>query len=344
MIDILVFGGSKGIGESILIKIDEDNYGIVDSFVDSTSENARALDYLSNNNISFGKVKFLVLTHCHHDHFRGISQIIQNCPNVEFYLSKSIGISSFKLLISAYSKIVASSHNYFREIIDSIKYLKASDRKAKMLSVSSKPIFDQNGVVIQSHSPNSSTDSHLDKLYRKEAKKFLRGNGIKLATSGFNYQSIVLSIESDKQKILLGADQEYHISNNSIGWETIEKLHAFKNKKFDIFKIPHHGSDTGFKNSFWDSILKSKSALFLTPYSRSTLPRASMIKKIKMHGSVYSTLQAKSIYKSLPGRIGKKTKHLNIKRLAKKSPGIIKSSIDAKGVVVVNLTPNAVKL
>lgn len=344
MIDILVFGGSKGIGESILIKIDQDNYGIVDSFVDSTSKNARALDYLSNHNVSFDKVKFLVLTHCHHDHFRGITQIIENCPNVEFYISKSIGIPSFKLLISAYSKKVASSHNYFKEIVDSIKYLKASNRKAKMLTVSSKPIFNQNGVVIQSHSPNSSTDSYLDILYKKEAKKFIQGNGIKLATSGFNYQSIVLSIESDNQKILLGADQEYHTTNNSIGWEPIEKLPAFQDKKFDIFKIPHHGSDTGFKDSFWSTILKSQSELSLTPYSRSTLPRAEMIKKIKVYGNAYATLQPKSYYKKLPGRIGKKTKHLKIKRLAKNLPGIIKSSIDTKGVVVVNLTPNAVKL
>jgi len=344
-VELFVFGGAKGVGESILAKLDDSTYGIIDSFIDRKTGNPRVLDYLNKKSIPLTSIKFIVLTHCHHDHFTGLAKLVELCTNATFYVSKAIGIKSFHVLISAYSRKVTSKHNYFKEILDTFAELKKTNRKAKMLTDVSKPILTHNGIRIQSFSPNVDTEKFLTPLYKRETAKFLKGSGIKLLTNGYNYQSVVISIESDSYKILLGADQEFHRTISTIGWEAISNLNHFKTNKFDLFKVPHHGSDTGFDSTFWSRILKKESILSLTPYSRSGLPNAKMINTVKSFGASYLTSNPSAkVYKKLPGRIGKKTKHLEIKRLATRKAGIIHNKYFTGKGFSVNLVPDAVQL
>lgn len=70
-----------------------------------------------------------------------------------------------------------------------------------------------------------------------------------------------------------------------------------------------------------------------------------MITIIKSHGDFYITSDPRlKAFKSLPGKIKTKTKHLNIKRLARRKSGIIHFSINADNEIDINLTPEALML
>ena len=267
MIETFLFGGSKGIGESILIRIEEETYMIIDSFIDTETGNPRILDFLEEKDIELKCIKYIVLTHCHKDHFTGMSILVEQCTDAIFFTSRALGIESFRMLLVAYSKKVKSSHNYFKELIDTFKILKNTGRKVQLLSDTSKPIFSKKGISIQAFSPNTATEKCLQPIYEKETRKFLTENGIRLLTNGFNYQSVVISLECENYKMLFGADQEFHKSDSTIGWDAIEQLPHFEQLKFDFFKVPHHGSENGYKFSFWEKILTKDANLMTSTYS-----------------------------------------------------------------------------
>lgn len=99
----VILGGGKGYGESILLQVKEDEYGIIDSFIDTDTGNPCVIDYLIENKIEYSKIKFVLLTHYHQDHYSGMSKILELCQEAVFFASKSINSPSFHFLISAYS-------------------------------------------------------------------------------------------------------------------------------------------------------------------------------------------------------------------------------------------------
>jgi len=342
--EIHLFGGPSGIGESILIKIDEENYGIIDSFINKSTDNPKVLDFLLENSIDLFYVKFIVLTHCHKDHFTGIRILLENCTNAEFFTSKAIGIKSFQMLISAYCKKVNSRNNYFTEIVEAFKLIKSKNKKVKMLQSGSKPIYEDSKISIQAFSPNKDTLEYLTPLYQNEVHRFLNSNGIRLLTTGFNYQSVVIILKMDNHRILLGADLEYHKTKTKIGWKVLESLSEF-DTEFDIFKVPHHGSENGYRKEFWNRILKKNSVLSLTPYSRSKLPRQQMINKLTGHSKAFLTTNpTHNQYKKLPSRIRKKIKDVDLKRIANVPGGHIHNYLGDNGDYETDLFEGAVEL
>jgi hypothetical protein len=95
-----------------------------------------------------------------------------------------------------------------------------------------------------------------------------------------NTTSVVLWISVGQRGMLLGADLEEMGSKSGAplfdaGWSAIVSSTSRPQALSSAFKVPHHGSRTGYHPGVWDTMLESKTAAVVTPFvkGRVTLPQ-----------------------------------------------------------------------
>ena len=80
-----------------------------------------------------------------------------------------------------------------------------------------------------------------------------------------NHASVVLSVEVGQRRILLGGDLQTR-ENRDFGWLAIVDSHNASNRaKYEVFKIPHHGSENGDHPSIWSTLLEQCPPAIMTP-------------------------------------------------------------------------------
>ncbi|HMU03495.1 MAG TPA: hypothetical protein PJ990_07710 [Saprospiraceae bacterium] len=321
MIESILLGGGNGFGESILMVFPNGDIGIIDSCINPKTKKALSLEYLDENILTYDKVKFVILTHFHQDHYTGISQIINLCDNVEIFTSAALYTENFNFLFHSLLQI-SSSSNPYRELKTILDICLDKGKIINILSDISKPILQSNGLIVKSHSPNDKTIEHFDSLYKSHSQKLLTESAYIPNKKDFNLQSIVITIESNHGNIIYGADMEYH--DNSIGWSPV--FTDINDRTFLIFKISHHGSQNGYQKTDCDKILEDNCFLKLSPYSRSKLPKDEMVTNFKTHSDeLFSTSSGNSEYKKHPSKLNSWLKDLKIemKRVNKTAKGSI---------------------
>ena len=98
-IEITLFGG--GVGECILIHAGKGIWYIVDSFLNKTTGNPIALDYLTHLGVDYKtQVKLIAATHWHDDHVKGISRILEDCENSCFVGSMATNKEEFLSVVA----------------------------------------------------------------------------------------------------------------------------------------------------------------------------------------------------------------------------------------------------
>lgn len=238
MFQSIIFGSSSGVGESILLKFDKNKYGIIDSYINKKTNNPQVLDYIQEQGIAPESIDFVLLTHGHQDHYRGIAKILEACPNARFFSSNTFNSIFFRRLISAYLQ-TKSRNNFLTEIVDIFSILRKTNRILNALSDKSEPIVDNGNVKIFALSPNVRTNKYLDVLYKKTMRDYLNRDNEKFELGhNFNFQSVVLVVQIGDLQILYGADLEYHKTNNNIGWTPICQDIDFKIINLICLKFP----------------------------------------------------------------------------------------------------------
>jgi len=80
--EIVLFG--PGYGESILLHVGGGRWVVIDSCLDG-SKNPVSLEYLTQIGVEpSGAIKAVIATHWDEDHIRGMTSILQRCPDAEF--------------------------------------------------------------------------------------------------------------------------------------------------------------------------------------------------------------------------------------------------------------------
>ena len=283
-----------------------------------------------------------MLTHYHSDHRKGIAKILKVCTEAKIFTSSTLASEPFYLLLSALTN-GGNVPKFFNELLEIKNILENTNRKLKVLSDLSEPLISVETLKVFALSPNNETEIHFDNIYKKLAEKYIETGNRKLKWGkDRNLQSVVLIVEIADLQILYGADFEYH--NKNIGWRCICDKSGFKKYKFDLLKIPHHGSKTAYNQKDWKDFLKENSILKLTPYSNSNLPRKSMISNIlSISKTSFITLNPAERYDKLPKEIQESVGHLNIRKISK-GYGAIEVTSNEKGKLKVVLSGNAVPL
>lgn len=295
-IEVTLIG--PGYGECVVVHFGGGHWGVIDSCIDSGSSEPAALRYLSRIGVQIEKdVVLLVATHWHDDHIRGLSQIVELCPDALFCSSAAWKKEEFIAVVSSYNDaIFAACTSGVREC-HAIYHALGKRTKQPKVAVADRPVFNllpnESGHGKQcKFTTLSPSDKQIERFYCEIASLMptLKDTIKRCAADGPNHSAVAALIEIGSEAILLGSDLE-ETNDVHTGWSVIVKSPTRPQTKARIFKIPHHGSSNAHNETVWTDMLKQGPISILTPYNRgSRLPSSADIKRIvSLSPESYST-------------------------------------------------------
>ena len=279
--EVSVFG--RGYGECIVICCGNNEYVIIDSFLNPETKNPIALDYLKCMNIDFDKIKKIVITHWHDDHIRGAFKIVKAVENdIKIVLNPIVMEEKFNQYISY--GLHDSGDNGLSEMRYILNYIR-NNKNSCDIALCNLRFYaneEKNNIELWTLSPqNIELVEYLNQLLFPEQNKQTSKSYI-----SDNNLSLVILVKAGNSGALLGGDLE-NTSNNNVGWTAIVNNYQHKNTHPNIFKIPHHGSENGFYEGVWSNILDEEPVALITTFNKSTkLPKDSEIKKICKYSNI----------------------------------------------------------
>lgn len=269
MIELIVFG--KGFGESILLRVG-DKWIIIDSFIEPESNLPIAVKYLEDNGFSAEDILGIICSHWDNDHVEGISQIINLCSKrLPVCFPIAFNDIRFTEYLNFNSDPTIDTTSEFLKVLN----LSAQKKIESIYALSGRLLFEReindSSVEVKALSPNDvQFAAFLDGITKPEKGQIKRKTVL-----DENKISMVTYVRTCLDSILLGGDME----NSSLGgWDSICNSFIFDNK-CHVFKIPHHGSQTGFNSRVWTSVVERPISI-ITRFNRSHLPTEEMIGQI----------------------------------------------------------------
>lgn len=294
--EITLIGTGGGYGESIVVHLGNKTWIIIDSCIDPVSKKCLPLLYLEDIGVNIRTdVKLLICTHWHDDHIRGISQILEAAEDSDFCFAKPNDRVKFLQLLSLdYSKIEKEASN--SSTIEFNRCIELIDKRQKRLVLAQENTIligtnlDSNlRSEVISLSPSYQTILDFDKEISSLIKEFGTINK-KMSVQSPNSKSVALFIKLGKHRALLGADLEIGMNENE-GWRNILNNSTVIDKKSSLYKIPHHGSETGHHIDIWVKLLEKDPISKLTPWNKNfKLPNPEMLSVIcSLSSNVFMT-------------------------------------------------------
>lgn len=271
--ELSLIGTGGGYGESIVIHLGDNNWIVVDSCINPVTKNNLPLDFLDSRGVDVSKdVKLIICTHWHDDHILGISDLLTSCKSSNFCMAPSTDRKKFLQLIQldynkAKTEASASSTSEIAKCFDILKERKSTITRACQDKILISFKNDSIESKVYSLSPSDFVLTEFDHEISTLITEY--GNpDRKIVIQSPNDKSVVLLIEVNDKKVLLGSDLEV-CSNNQKGWLCIlEKSQCIGSTKSSLFKVPHHGSSTAYHPRIWEQLLEPNSICFLTPFSK----------------------------------------------------------------------------
>lgn len=294
--EVTLIGTGGGYGESVVVHLGNQNWIVIDSCINPTTNSCLPLEYLKKIGVNVSKdVKLILCTHWHDDHLQGISTLFEESKNAIFCIARANDRTKFLRLVKLdYQKITKEASNSstieFNRCLDIIESrnstLKLAQENTTLLSY---PLTNGVKVEVLSLSPSDYTILEFD----KEISTLITEFGVvnkKIISKSPNAKSVVLYLKLGTHRALLGSDLEVS-QNPKEGWLNIIENNTVIDQKSTLFKIPHHGSENGYHEKIWITLLEKNPVSKLTPWNKNQkLPEAEMLKKFCVHSdSVYMT-------------------------------------------------------
>lgn len=305
-LEVILLG--PGYGESVLINIGDDNWIVIDSCRGRGGRPA-AIEYFEKNEVSLDNIVLIIATHWHDDHIWGLSELVEQCKNAVFCCGMAFSTVEFHSLVLGINRklslipvrsgvkeifsifnIVETRRLLKKNINPDVKYCSADKVIRRFNSTELSHGLD---VEIWALSPSDD-----------EVGLFLRNIAPLLPVEGEaacvvkdikpNQSCTVIQIKvGNVLSMLFGADLEEKSHN---GWSKILASDSRPVTKSTIFKIPHHGSETGHHDQVWEKMIANNAICLITPYSRGhKLPKDTDLNRIVgFSDKTYVTQKSKS--------------------------------------------------
>ena len=273
---------------------------IVDSCLDDAGEPA-ALSYLGQIGVDTEvAVRMIVVTHWHDDHIRGVTRIVQACPNADFVCPVAFRSDEFLTLVAAYTDGAMMLETGIQEMADTLAIVDDRGTTARLAS-ENKLLLRRHGCEVWALSPSDASVTSA-MVHLKSQMPQLMASKTALAAPTPNHLSIALLAALRGRAILLGGDVEQSSDLNR-GWWRIADLHStYGHPLSDIVKVPHHGSIDADSDQMWDQLVRPQPIGVLSSFTlgRVSLPSGGDINRICGRTSeAYLTSQPR---KTRPGR------------------------------------------
>jgi beta-lactamase superfamily II metal-dependent hydrolase len=345
-IEISIFGPSYG--ESVLVHVGNNDWLVVDSCSDPSSNEPIPLKYLKQIGVDPSRdVKQIIATHWHDDHIRGLAATVGEYESAEFVCSEALMSDEFLTLVSLVgnSPIVDQQQSGVHEFYSVLKILQ--ERRNRTREKWAAPIFasankvlwrsGQHGgnttraersrsCVVYSLSP-SDTAAGLAKLGIASLIPTARSTKGCIPDLDRNDFSVVLWIDFGECFVLLGSDLE-ESGDRRMGWSAILASKARPPGKASLFKIPHHGSISGHHPDVWSEMLTGELTAILTPFvlGKTALPtKADATRILSLTTETYIT--------AVPQKTRRKNRDKTTEKLIQQTVSLIRDVFVSSGQV-----------
>ena len=293
-LEVSIFG--SGYGESIVLHIPHVGWGIIDSCVQKFENKpiVPPLEYLLKILYpQYPKLAFIILTHPHEDHCKGIDSIIKRYPGGIERVCRydGFGLKEFR----AYN---ANKDTKLRQAVPGLAYVframnEAKDKGSQLKDLSEMTlVFDkrikiENDCFIDIRMMALSPSAESKEQYRDELLKvfsfeegtFLLGKDC----TDHNLISVALVLTLGDLQVVFGSDVEVG-TNNETGWAGIVSNINESPLWAHIVKVPHHGSENAHNDLAWEKFCsRGKPIALIAPFLNGSvaLPKENDVERIK---------------------------------------------------------------
>jgi hypothetical protein len=302
-IELTFFG--PGFGESIVVHIPGIGWGIIDSceFGPVSGRFVPPLQYVIYQKVN--RLAFLVLTHPHADHFKGMEQIVDHylgrIDRVCRYAgdgARELGVYLTNRAIKGTpgAKSLSSVFKAFKKAVDNNA---ESRRLGAMTQIIPRKQVSINGTTTEVEVLSLSPSAYDEQLYvniLRVASPELTGIITEIPDSDHNLVSSAIWISAGDVVVILGSDVEKGRGRSS-GWRGIIGSVDAPGLPVKALKVSHHGSPSAYYKKAWEQHCGGKKITsVVTPFARGKQPRPSeedieRIKKFSSHVGLTSQLR-----------------------------------------------------
>lgn len=293
-IKVVLLGTGGGYGESVLVKYGEKEWLIVDSCQNPTTLEILPLSYLNSIGVDCSEVKYIICTHWHSDHIKGLDVITDKCINAKFVCAMASDKEKFLQYLGFEARPEKGINSATRIFLNCLTII--GNRKGSLITASPDRLLladDKNNIQIATLSPSDEVlRKFLSYVYEKIANSH---TNVKIIEPTPNQESIALYLKICGHEILLGGDLKRD------GWISIMDNSAIIGNadEIEVLKVPHHGSET----AYLETLLKEKCYNAISQMSAfnkggSLLPKFDMLKRYwhaskELYLTTISTLRRK---------------------------------------------------
>lgn len=279
-LELSLFG--PGVGESIVVHLGHGQWLVVDS---CTLDGApAALSYLSAIGVAPTSIVQVIATHWHDDHIKGLHALLKAATSAKFVCSSALRRDEFVSMLAAQPAVRRNSA--LSSGVDEMKYvfdeLHARGQQPVWATHDQRLLSLPHAAAVTSLSPSDAAITR-GLLGLAEFMPRLSAAIRSIPAAAPNETSVVLHVEFGKAVVLLGADLEVTAQPDA-GWHAIVGSTARPGTTARSFKVAHHGSANGHLDEAWTQLTTTPIAV-LTPFTRSMLPRAEDVARIKQFAS-----------------------------------------------------------
>lgn len=280
-IEVTLLG--PGYGECVLLHYGGD-WLIVDS-CKHLNQGPAAIKYLNLIGAPLSQVKQVACTHWHDDHCGGLSEMYRQTPNADLIISAALEKKEFIQLIQAFAiETKNDGTSGLDEIYKTFKIAKERDKR---------PVFARSDQLLW-----RSDDSKSELYSLSPCDGMITESMISIArlmpqnwdiqrpiVAKDNHVSIAMIFKAGNHSILLGSDLEE--TGKTKGWSTIITGNRRPLVKCSLYKVAHHGSETGEHPGIWRDLLVPHPTSIVTPFSKlkDPLPRKTDRERIRKNSS-----------------------------------------------------------
>jgi hypothetical protein len=279
--EIVVIGTGGGYGESIVLRWDDGKSAVIDSCIDPQRESCLPLEYLRTTGADLEKVQFIVATHWHDDHIRGISEVLYACPNAIFWTTAARDWSIFIRLMLADGRNSGAvlkgksdtSQRALSELEVCMEIIASRGNHGPERAQGDRLVYREKDLNLEifALSPSELAISKYEQeiaIHIDEIGKFRT----RIPRIGPNDKSVALFVQYKGECIILGADLEIGTTtaNGSTGWNDVmngkQCLHPGLRAR--VLKVAHHGSAGAQHLGFWSDLVAPEVMSLMTPWQK----------------------------------------------------------------------------
>jgi hypothetical protein len=295
-LEITVFGPRYG--ESVVLHIPEIGWGVIDSCVSRINgvHVVPALEYL-NCILSdpYPKLAFVILTHPHEDHYKGIDDILNKYNGGVERVCRYHGVGTRELMRYIVDRQEACKNDLpglisvFRAMKDAaIPNGKATPRRLSEMTV----VFEKKGASIEKFGKTDirmvalSPSSDSDDRYASSLARFRVKPGEPVRFVGdeqHNLISTALLLSVGDMQAVFGADLQNEQQKGS-GWDAVLAHADMPGLSACFVKVSHHGSENGYNEEAWKQHCERQKPLaVITPFVKGSvqLPREGDVQRVR---------------------------------------------------------------